>query len=529
MSYKGQIADIPMNGGLTGTKHQSQILPNKLKQASNVSYADGSLSKENGLEEVFDPILADIAFNTELAIGGWDWWPDATNQYIMSVETDGEFRRMGNNGLPNTVMASGLTVTNVVPVFVEGGKEVAANNRKLFLFTGVNTVRVTSGSATPATVLATPPADWSGTNQPSTGAIHEARLWGAGNANDPHRVYYSTTTSHEDFTGAGSGSLSVYPGEGQKIVQIMSFKGLLVVWKYPRGIYYVDTTDPTVGNWKIKRLTLGTGGVSPLGAVPVDDDVMFIDAQGNIHLLSTVQEFGNMQANNISRIDYINIFLKENINLSLLRQTQGVYYAHKREAHFIMAAIGSTTLNRRLVCDFNAELPRFEFSSRVNPGIWLRIDSEGIQRPTISHAGLTSGFFRFYYLDNPDDKSHFSLFQTAPIDLSHVDPGLAVKRKNGHFLEILAEPKGNWQLHVDVLWDGVVAETVVFTGSALGGALDSFVLDSDVLGSDQLENIKHRITGSGKRFSVIARCLTEEDFSISNMLLYYSIADERNL
>ena len=58
-----------------------------------------------------------------------------------------------------------------------------------------------------------------------------------------------------------SGNVVVYPGEGEKIVAIQSFKGLLIVWKYPRGVYYIDTTAVDVGDWKTKRLGTSTGGV----------------------------------------------------------------------------------------------------------------------------------------------------------------------------------------------------------------------------------------------------------------------------
>lgn len=524
MSYLGQIVEIPMQGGLTGTRNQALIEPNQLIQALNVSFDTGAVSKEGGASKYNSSAIS----GAPTVIGGWDWWPSDAVQRMVVVLSDGTIKKDNGAGTFSVTLVSGLTVNGTVPTFCEGGKELAANDRKLFIFTGKNVVQVLAANNATTTNLATPPADWSGTNQPVSGAIHEARLWGAGNLNDPHRVYYSTTTSHEDFTGAGSGSISVYPGEGEKIVGIMSFKGLLVVWKYPKGVYYIDTTDPTVANWKVRVVSRGTGGVSPLGQVIIDNDVLYLDAQGNFQLLSATQEFGNMAVNNLSQKYQINTFLRDNTNISQFMRTRGVYYGHKREAHFVLTALGGSVNNRRMVIDFNGELPRFRFSDRdTNDTIWLRQGLDAIQHPV---TGDNAGFV--WLLDqahrNKDGVGYAGLFQTAQLDFSHVDLKLGIKRKNGQFLELVAEPKGNWNLSVEIQWDGITTQTVQFNMGSAGAAIGSFVLDTDVLGNDTLINRKRRITGGGRRFSLIARNAgADEDFSISRFFLHFALGDER--
>lgn len=524
MAYIGQVVEIPMQGGLTGTKNQALIEPNQLLQALNVSFETGAVSKEGGASRYnATPITG---FPT--VVGGWDWWPTTTVQRMIVVLSNGSILKDSGTGTFPATLRSGLSFIGSVPTFTEGGKEVAANDRKLFIFTGTTAVQVLSGDGATTTDLATPPADWSAANQPVTGAIHEARLWAAGNLNDPHRVYYSTTASHEDFTGAGSGTISVFPGEGEKIVGVMSFKGLLVVWKYPKGIYYIDTTDPDVANWKVRVITRGTGGVSPLGQVIIDNDVLYLDAQGNFQLLSATQEFGNMAVNNLSQRYQINTFLRDNTNISQLRQTRAIYYGHKREAHFVLSALGSLTNNRRMVVDFNAEVPRFRFSDRdSNETIWLRQDITDVQQPVIGDATGT-----VWLIDrstrSKDGGGYAGLFQTAQLDFSHVDLKLGIRRKNGQFLELVAEPKGNWNLSVEVQWDGITTQTVQFNMGSAGAAIGAFVLDTDALGNDTLINRKRRITGGGRRFSLIARSAGDsEDFSISRFFLHFALGDER--
>lgn len=524
MAYIGQVVEVPINGSLVGTRNQATIEPNQLIQANGISMSSGTVAKEGGSD--FYGQLP-VGPNGGI-IGGWDWWPSAGVQRMIVVTDIGTIRKDSGAGNFLTILRSGLTTLDTVPTFTEGGKEVAANNRKLFIFTGKSAVQVLSGDGAVTTDLATPPADWSGANQPVTGAIHEARLWAAGNLNDPHRVYYSTTTSHEDFTGATSGTISVFPGEGEKIVGIMSFKGLLIVWKYPKGVYYIDTTDSTIANWKVKVLSRGTGGISPCGQVITDNDILYLDAQGNFQLLSATLEFGNMAVNNLSQKYQINTFLLDNVNIARLSKARAIYYGHKREVHFGLTGAGGTYNDRRMTIDFNAELPRFRFADReIIEAMWLRQDLDSIQRPAI---GDINGWV--FLLDrshhNRDSGGYTSRFQTAQLDFSHVDLKLGIKRKNGQFLELVADPKGNWNLSVDIQWDGVTTQTVQFNMGSTGAVLGSFVLDTDALGNDTLINRKRRITGGGRRFSLIGNNSgADEDYSISKFFLHFALGDER--
>lgn len=449
---------------------------------------------------------------------------------MVVVLGDGTIKKDTGAGTFGVTLASGLTVSGVVPVFVEGGKEAAANNRKLFIFTGSNAVQVLSGDGATTAAVATPPADWSGSNQPTFGLNHEGRVWGGGNANDPHRLYYSMTTNHEDFTGSGSGSLAVFPGEGEKLVQAISFKGLVVCWKYPRGIYLVDTTDPTVANWKISRLTLGVGGHSPQGACVVDDDIAFLDSGLEMHLLSSVQEFGDFASKSLTRDADLDTFMHDNFNKAQTSKIRAIYYSDKREAHFAVAGAGSTTNNAMVMLDLNSPTRgiRFHYSDRDTcESVWLRKDTNGTLKPV---HGDASGFV--WLMDqatkSKDGAGYSGAFQTPYMDFSWADPRLGTQRKIGQFLECVVEPLGNWNLSVGVYWDGELVQTVNFNMGTSGAALGSFVLGTDALAGDQILNRKRRITGSGRRLSLSgSNSGAGEDFSIGRFYLHAMVGDER--
>lgn len=535
MSYTGQVFQIPLGqGGLVGTKNQALIQPGQLIVASGVSLYGGTLRKEGGAAKYNATAIS----GTPTILGGWDWWPSATTQRMVVLADNGNLYKDAGTGTFATTLASGLTVTNVVPVFVEGGKEVATSARKLFVFTGSNAVQVLSADGATTSNLATPPADWAGANQPSVGLIHKDRLWGAGNLNDPHRLYYSVATTHEDFTSAGSGSLPIYSGEGERIVDVVSFKGYIVVWKYPKGLYLVDTTDPSTTNWSVKRLTLGTGGISPCGHCLVDDDVMFIDPAGNIQLLSSVKEFGDMATHNLSWMYNIYTYINENVNLKLLNSAKMVYYPSKREVHLACTKKGSTFNDLRFVVDMNLEnltnlgqrytSYRFLVSERDVPiSIWLRKDTNNIPRLTIGdNVGFVWGLDQD--TKSKDGNGYTGSWQTAYMDFSWIDPKLATVRKIGQFLEAVIEPTGNWNMRVDVYWDGVLTQTIQYNLGTTGAALGSFILGTNALAGNQIINKRKRLVGSGRRLSLAgSNNGAAEDFSIGTFFVECQVGDER--
>ena len=527
MSFSGEVAEMPIGiDGLAGTKNISQLSPGHLIVAENISLASGTMAKQGGSAKFNSSAIS----GTPQIIGGHDWHPLGSSvQRAVVLLSDGDYKK-DTGGADFTVdLKTGLTIGSFTnPVFVEGGKEAAANDKKLFLFTGNNAVQVLDADGSSSGDLNTPPTDWSGANQPSVGLIHENRMWGAGNGNDPHRFYYSLTTDHEDFTTAGAGNIAVFPGEGEKIVGAISFKGLLIVWKFPTGIYIIDTTDVTVANWRVSKHSTSVGGVSPNGHVAIDNDVLFMDLNGEFHLLSAIQQFGSIGTRSLSDIANINEIMRNGTNKAEYPNTQAIYYTDKGEAHFTVSSSGSN-YDRRAIWDLNRQdLPRFHLATKdENRSIWLNQDSDRIPRPRTGDKG---GFVWNLDQDNrsKDGSGYTGKWQTTHLDFSHLDPQLGTLNKNGKFLELVVEPVGNFDLSVDVLWDDVTTQTVTFNMGVSGADLGSFVLNTDKLAGANLINKRKRITGSGRRLSLVGRNSGDgEDFSISKFYLGFTRGTDR--
>ena len=486
MAFQGLVAELPIGtDGLTGNKNQLLIRPTQLLTADDITYKSGTIRKEGGASKYNSTAIS----GAPDIIGGHDWFPSAGTQRVIVLGSDGKlYKDTIDDGTFGTTLKSGLTVTAVRPVFVEGGAEAAANDRKLFVFTEKNVVQVLAADGATTGDIATPPADWSGSNQPVFGLNHEYRIWGGGNANDPHRLYYSMPTDHEDFTGRGSGTVSVYPGEGERLIGAVSYKSLIIAWKFPTGIYLISTADSSTGNWRVARLSRTIGGVSPLGADLIDDDVAFIDPTGHVHLISAITEFGNLGTQSLSSQNDADMdeFVRRELNFDELDNARVLFYPAKRELHIGCAALNSAAQDRRLVVDFNRPgLPRFRFSRRDKPeSLWLKQDGDGVPRLTM---GDDAGFVWDLDQDSrsQDGSGYKAEFRTPNVDLHLLDQRLGTVRKNGRFLELVVEPKGNHNLNVDILWDDEVSETVTFNMGVDSSTLGSFVLGTHQLAGDE--------------------------------------------
>jgi hypothetical protein len=513
--------------GLTGSKNLSQVRPTQLLRAGAITYENGTLQKEGGTTK-YNTVAITGAPTVQ---GGWDWWPSEGVQRMVVVTSAGKILKDDGSGTFATTLKTALIVASVVPVFVEGGKEAVLNNRKLFVFTGKNAVQVLSGDGVVTANLSTPPADWA-TVQPTTGVVHEGRVWGFAG----HFGYYSTTTDHENFTGATSGSMPVYPGEGEKIICSFVFGPYIIVGKSPRGWYLIDTTDPTVTNWKVKRLTREIGAASPLAYAVGEGDAVVIDVSGEMFALSSVSQLQDIRPRSLTQDAEFSPFIRDNTNAAQYGKLAMLYYAAKRQAWEAIAGAGAAVNSARIKMDFNRPSTlRFAFSSFVTcESLWLRKDVNGIPRPV---GGDDAGFVRL--LDR-DGRSHDSAgftgeFQTAYTDFTYVEPSLGTKRKNFQFLELHFEPKGAWDLSVDVLIDGKTVQSgLAFNmgsgGSQLGatGSTTGTVLGSWTLAGDSTASKRRRIVGSGRRLSIVGRNSGDgQDFSIAKALVGFTPADER--
>jgi hypothetical protein len=513
--FSALIVEIPLgHDGLTGIENPVVALPSQLLEATYVDFQGQKISKE-GAQAPFTPAALGAS-----VLNGHDWWATSTVQRQVVLLGNGTVRKDSGSGAFATTLASGLTVTQPSQ-FVDAGAEKTAQPRKLILFTGTNAPQVLAGDGATMTALATPAADWTGPNQPLCGAVHANRLWAAGNLSDPHRVYFSTVDNHENFTDAtNAGSLPVFPGEGDRIIGMFSYRGLLIVGKAPRGIYVIDTTGIQITSYAVNFLSHAIGMASANAIAQVDNDVLFLDSAANMQSTAAVQALGDLSTQTYGQAVDLPNFLTQRVNAAASQWARMAYYGLKRELHIAVAGTGSATNNARLVVDFNGPTrERFRYSSpEPCPALWLmRMPATGSLHPM---RGDTSGVV--WHMDQPGVSpagvpGQASRILTPALDLGHADPGLAGRMKQGHYLELVTTLDGPWNLDFDIYWDGRKHQSLAF------GLRNSYGLPAG-----QVVNLQQRLLGSGRRIQFdIRQTVGSQSFSVYRLYMGFSALDSR--
>lgn len=532
MAYRGSVTRLPVGMlGLSGSRNPTQLQAGHFKNCEGVSLDGGLIQKMGGA----------IKQNSAALGGGQSILAGISYSPLASVVRDAVFvntagsaqilKDSGTNTYP-TVLVGGLNRNQVEPhpYFMMGGGEAGGLPRTLFCFSANNQVQCVDGDGGAMADITAPAADWAGAgNFPTFGVIHEGRLWGGGNATDPHRLYYSLASDHQNISGGGT--ISVYPGEGERLVGAVSFKGLLIAFKYPKGIYMIDTSDPSPVGWRCTPLSQAVGGINQHTIIPIDNDVIYMDAGGNIQLLSATNAFGGTNTANISQRSEISQFMRDNVDLTKIRRAVGVWYGTKQQAIFSLPQANGTGDNViQLTVDFSNPQTGYRFLKSTRDtanAMWMRPDTFGVYKPM---HGDASGFV--YLMDQTarrkDSAGYPFSFETSDMDLSFVDPKLSTLNKTGDFLEIIFEPQGDWDLTVQVIWDDVPGPSIMYSMGGAGAPLGSFTLDTDVLSSTAIRSIRKRIAGSGRRLRLlVSNSGLDQNVAISDFILSFRGMDER--
>lgn len=515
MAFAGMVVEIPLGqSGVVGVENPTVMLPSDLVDNQYVSYYGMVLRKFGGQAPYTPTPLGATILN------GWDWFPSAAVQREVVFLSNGSIRKDAGAGTFPDTLASGLAVSQPSQ-FVEGGAEATSKPRKLFLFTGGSPVQVLAGDGATMTALSKPAADWTGSQHPLCGAVHANRLWAAGNLSDPHRVYYSQVTDHEDFADTTTaGSLPVFPGEGDRITGLFSYRGILIVGKAPRGIYVIDTTGLQVTTFRVDRLSRGIGLATGNAMTQVDNDVLLLDTAGNMQALSAVQALGDLTTLTFGQEAALSNYLTGKLNTAQVMWARMIYYGLKREVHCAVPLTGETTNTGRLVVDYNGpSRPRFRLA-RPESCVALWLKHLGVNGPLRPLRGDTNGVVWDLDLDTPSAAGvpgSSARVLTPAMDMGWLDPGLAARVKQGFYLELVTALLGPWNLDIDVYWDGRKHQSVAFTMRNAHG-----------LPTDHPVSLQQRLLGSGRRVQFdVKQTVGGQQMEVYRLYMAFSALDHR--
>jgi hypothetical protein len=572
--YGGQVAYIPLGAeGLNYNKNPSRIPPGGLLQAESITYADDSVHKSPGRSKL--GAYSGLGSTTVFSL--YDWHPNEGTQYLVTLSSIGRIyiAPAGNPVLnQNQTIPTGAS-TPPRAIFVPCGGSAAITTaspgRMLAVFTGVGAPGFYQGTSVVPQKFTTVPTDWSGGNQPVSGAVHNGRLFAWGVASKPHSLYGSTIDDHRDFrtgveTGNSSASSATYlhchPGLGLRTYCGYSHKGILFLLKYPNGVFFLDDTDLNPTGWGCKIVTDAMGcAPTPFAGILVDDGILFLSATGQFFLITATTQ-GGITVTDLSTRMNLDQWLQANINMTRLAQAVSVWDPTLKQAHFALPSkrngSSSTTNDLLLTFDFRSFTKgeakvRFAYSYR-DPvqGIALRRNPT-----TYVYEPIVSDYSGNVWLLAQDDRSinaalpgatpsltgYQAVFQTSHTDLQDYssDPTLGVANKNFDHLWIEYIPNTGGSITVTPYVDGVAQDAQTVDLSASGPRLASspgnteFTLYSGSgsttaselagVGTSGLDlRVKGvRITGTGRRvsFQIQSSSTASEDMNITGLYVGY--------
>ena len=306
--------------------------------------------------------------------------------------------------LRDDTLVTNLAVDMRHPRLIAAGKETAGADKKLFLVNGIDPVKVLAGDGTVMNTIATPAADWGSAQnahtQPINGIVHRNQLILFGNWNDPHRLYFADPANHEVFQGGDATTMRVASQIGKRLYGAAEYQGILYVWKYPKGIFYLDDTDVDFVNWAyhIRSDTLGCAP-NPYTVLGIDNDVIFMAPDGHIHRLSAVNTLGGTADSDLTLALGLDDWTRTTLDLTRFDTVCSVYDPRTRTAYFGCKSQANRSFRNDLLLQFDFALVdrggpvRFSYATVWTPNslCLFRRDVEG--EPALMIGEANTSFF----------------------------------------------------------------------------------------------------------------------------------------
>ena len=516
MPYDGvdQILITLGRRGFYGLRNRELIPTDGLVTLRNATLEDQTARIGPGAAIVGSAIAAGLVIQAAI-----DYWPDPDTQRTLVSVGDGTLRKDNGAGAGWVTLASGLTTSGQVPMWVVAGAELAGLSRKAFHVDRVNAIRVLAADGASVAAIARGLPEWTGSTQPAWLVQAQGYLWAGGLASFPTALYRSLLDDHEDFLTRPY--ILFVDGRIERTTAGLPYKGGLLVWGFPEGLWWVDLRDANAALWTVRQI--GSAGMAgPLNATPTENDVLYVDPTGGWHLVYLV---GPEQSPRVSDVTQRQLgrWFRDNVNRAQLHLAQLAWDGTTQAAHLACAGQGQTQKNRRVVLDLalRDEQGRGErwsyWDADRNESLFLRKIS-GV--PTL-HMGDASG--QIWRLDqaarNRNGSGYvFELF-TRDTDFGEVSKKFRGRRKNLRFLQLLYDTQSTGNVTVDVYHDGSRKQSVTFAlepGPPVLPVTLPFILSDQAM----LLSVRQRLTGQPTR--VAFRILSSQvnfDVSLAGLLV----------
>lgn len=325
----------------------------------------------------------------------------------------------------------------------------------------------------------------------SFGVEHARKFFGAGVDANPDTLYYSDTDDAENWSTGDSGSLTVSPGDGDRITGLWSFMDRLIIFKGPnKGSIHV-LEGLASADFDLRVLARGIGSVNQNLIFPYGNDIGFVWADGTIRTLRTTERFGNFEVGSLS-LDIDNGIMS-NITTSSLKKGVAANLPQKGRVYFTLPVQANTTPNLLLSMDYrfmeSEGRPRFSTLTLTEPfSVVRKTDPNDTNRDAL-YLGGSDGFIRKLHGSNYNiDGGATAISAYARLPYMSYGQPFYTKHLAGVGAGIVA--KGDYNSTIGWIRDSGSEQTASLDQAGTA-TLDVFTLDAGTLsGADY----GHRVT-----------------------------------
>ncbi len=528
MAYNGITADFPCGlDGLDGNQNVFRVSIEKLIKARNIRYDGNAWRRAPGLAKFDSNVLS----GTPTCLAGIDWNPvDGTQKMITAWDNGSVFKEVSGD-VDNVTLVSGLTL-NKPTVFVEGGNLSVSGDRKLYMYSQNAAPQVLNADGSTMAGITNESGDWS-SDKPAAAIYHDSRIFAWGNKNAPHNIYISTLNDHGDFTGAGSRISELRPGQGERITAMFSHFAdftKVFVFKFPRGVYVLDTANIAGFFLPNQVLRLDVGMAGPLGIAKAGEDIFFISSTGRLYSMRALRPDIDLKDADITALLNLEQYVKDNVDLTRLASAQLHYDESRKELWYCYTSKDDNHNDAAIIFDVSEPgNPRVAIEDRgpFFEAMFTRRESDGSLETFV--AGEGGLVYRANQVSrNVGGSSYVSEFQYPDTDLKFASTretgDIANKLKRFDWLEISVTPTGDYDISFEIIIDGKSTQTVTINLGAAAGIFDTGVFGTAKFGGQDITTHKVKIGGIGTRIGLRgSNSGLNQDFSISNIRLFFQI------
>ena len=516
MGYRGKSIAIAANRGGYYNSPNLDLVAQEMMVGStkNINLHEDAREKRGGTSQI------ESGYGGSQIMGGFDFTMNDGTQFNMVGTTDGKIWKDSSTSL-HTFATTGQYVSFEVM------------NNVLYICNGANIPQVWDGSAGTTSDITLTPTDWTGSNFPSHMVIHgkgeSERLWAIGAK--PNIIYASELndgTSEADFSDANVTTIQIETSDGFGIVAGIEFGDKLICFSKRRAYIVDDTnTDDTKWGYQSAQWNGGVGHHRLLVRTPNDLFAMMED--GEVYSVTTAEQFGDYKEASISRPAFMDKWLRENARFTDIEKFHATYDPELRLIKWFIVRAGQTQVDTALVFYLDRAV-------RYSPTeAWMIHDNQS------NASGYSASASWNYRLDPPEDHRDYiytggydgvvwdleevnrndnNTAYTGAIKTPHMPFGDARLTKKFRRGWISTTAQGSYNLTVNKWVDGVQLTSSTISLAGVGAILDSFILDTDVLGGGELLSKDFDIGAVGKRLQLeFTNSGTDENFLISQIMV----------